>query len=69
MDDAVAVRVVQPGRDPAQVLQRCRAVERAVVHPVGEAAAVGVRSPVGDRGEEAVQQKAVGAQQLDQIET
>jgi hypothetical protein len=47
---------------------RGRHFER-VAYAVGETAAVEVRSPVGDRGEEAVQQKAVGAQQFDQTET
>jgi hypothetical protein len=40
-----------------------------IAHAVGEAATVAIGASVGDRGEEAVQQKAVRAQQFDQIET
>ena len=47
---------------------RGRHFER-IPHAVGEAAAVAIRSPVGDRGEEAVQQKSVRGQQFDQVET
>src|SRR5437660_119633 len=40
-----------------------------IAHAIGEAATIPIRSPVCDRREKAVQQKAMRTQQFDQIET
>ena len=39
MDDSVLMRVVEPRRNPAQVLERRRLVEPPAVHAPGQAAA------------------------------